>query len=115
MQRASGLASLAWPVRTIGDILSNEKCTGDSIYGQTVGDENPAMRRIRNNPDEIVRSENHHPPTIIDSYTFDRVQEMKKMRSNTELDEHGNRVRKSTRYSMKRYVGKNEKPVKQMR
>ncbi|PKL21430.1 MAG: hypothetical protein CVV48_08080 [Spirochaetae bacterium HGW-Spirochaetae-4] len=57
----------------------------DSIYGQTVGAEYPATKRITNNSDEIVRSENHHPP-IIDKETFDLVQEMKKMRSNIELD-----------------------------
>ncbi|MEA5031352.1 MAG: recombinase family protein [Sphaerochaeta sp.] len=86
---------------TIGDILSNEKYAGDSVYGRTTGAEYPAMKRIRNNPDEIFRSENHHPP-IIDKKTFDLVQEMKKMRSNIELDEHGNKARKSTHYSMKR-------------
>lgn len=50
--------------------------------------------------DEVVRSENHHPP-IIDKASFCRIQEMKKMRSNNKLDEQGNKVRKSTHYSMK--------------
>jgi hypothetical protein len=59
------------------------------------------MKRIRNNLDEVQRSENHHSP-IIDEETFDLVQEMKKRRSNIEVDEHGNKVRKSTHYSMKR-------------
>jgi hypothetical protein len=86
---------------TIGDILSNEKYAGDPVYGRTTGAEYPAMERIRNNLDEVQRSENHHPP-LIEKATFDLVQEMKKMRSNIELDEHGNRVRKSTHYSMKR-------------
>jgi len=99
-----------WPVSTMDDILSNEKYTGNSIYGQTVGTEYPATKRIRNNPDEIVRSENHHPP-IIDKETFDLVQEMKKMRSNIELDEHGNRVRKNTHYNMKRSENKGKEPT----
>ena len=89
-----------WAVRTIGDILSNEKYEGDSFYGQTVASEYPATKRVRNNPVEIFRSENHHPP-IIDKSCFNLVQEMKKMRSNIELDEQGNKVRKSTHYSMK--------------
>jgi hypothetical protein len=45
-------------------------------------------------------SEYHHPP-IINRDTFDLVQEMKKSRTNIELDEDGNKVRKSTHYSMK--------------
>jgi hypothetical protein len=89
-----------WPVSTIDDILSNEKYTGDSVYGLTVGSEYPAMKRISNNPEEIQRSQNHHPP-IINRDTFDLVQEMKKSRTNIELDEDGNKVRKSTHYSMK--------------
>ena len=89
-----------WSVSTIDDILSNEKYTGDSVYGLTVGFEYPAVKRISNNLEEIQRSKNHHPP-IIDRDTFDRVQEMKKSRTNIELDEHGNRIRKSTHYSMK--------------
>jgi DNA invertase Pin-like site-specific DNA recombinase len=90
-----------WPVSTIGDILSNEKYMGDSVYGRTTGAEYPTMKRIRNNPDEVQRSENHHPP-IIEKATFDLVQKMKKMRSNIEVDEHGNKVRRRTHYSMKR-------------
>jgi DNA invertase Pin-like site-specific DNA recombinase len=89
-----------WSVSTIDDILSNEKYTGDSIYGLTVGSEYPAMKRVSNNPEEIQRSQNHHPH-IIDRETFDLVQEMKKSRTNIELDEYGNKVRKSTHYSMK--------------
>jgi len=61
-----------WPVNTIDDILSNEKYTGDSVYGLTVGSEYPAVKRVNINPEEIQRSENHHPP-IIDRETFDLV------------------------------------------
>ncbi len=96
------------------NILSNEKYTGDSIFGQTVGAEYPAMKRVRNNPYEVQRSDNHHD-AIIDRETFDLVQEMKKSRTNIELDEYENKVRKSTHYSMKRDAGKNEKTAEQMR
>jgi len=90
-----------WPISTMDGILSNEKYTGDSVYGLTVGAEYPAMKRVSNNPDEVQRSDNHHPP-IIDRETFDLVQEMKKSRTNTELDEYGNKARKTTHYSMRR-------------
>ena len=89
-----------WALRTIGDILSNEKYAGDSVYGRTTGAEYPAMKRVMNNPTEIFRSENHHPP-IIEKARFDRVQEMRELRSNIEVDEHGRKVRKGTHYSMK--------------
>ena len=100
-----------WPVSTIDDILSNEKYTGDSIYGLTVGSEYPAVKRIMNNPDEVQRSKNHHPH-IIERNTFFLVQKMKKSRTNIELDEYGNRVRKSTHYSMKQSDNKVEELVK---
>jgi DNA invertase Pin-like site-specific DNA recombinase len=90
-----------WAVRTISDMLSNEKYAGDSAYGKTVIAEYPSMRQVRNNPDQVSRAENHHP-AIIDKVLFGRVLEMKKSRTNIELDEHGNKIRKSTRYSMKR-------------
>ena len=99
-----------WPVSTIGDILSNEKYMGDSVYGRTTGAEYPSMKRISNNPEELSKSENHHPP-IIEKAIFDLVQELKKKRSNIEVDENGNRIRKSTHYSMKRIENKDEKPV----
>ena len=93
-----------WPVSTIGDILSNDKYAGDSVFSRTMVAEYPAVKRIKNQPEEIQRSENHHD-AIIDRETFDRVQEMKKSRTNIELDEHGNRIRKSSHYRMKRASG----------
>jgi site-specific DNA recombinase len=90
-----------WAVRTISDILSNEKYAGDSAYGKTVIAEYPSMRQVRNDPDQVSRSENHHP-AIIDKACFDRVQEMRRLRTNVEIDEQGNRVCKETHYSMKR-------------
>jgi len=99
-----------WPVSTIDDILSNEKYTGDSIYGLTVGSEYPAVKRVKNNPEEIQRSKNHHPH-IIERNTFDLVQEMKIIRTNIKLNEHGNKVRKNTHYSMKQSDKKVEELV----
>ncbi len=87
-----------WAVRTISDMLSNEKYAGNSAYGKTVIAEYPSMRQIRNDPDQVSRSENHHP-AIIDKSLFDRVQELRLLRTNMETDERGNRVRKSTHYS----------------
>ena len=65
---------------------------------------------VRFRSHEISRAENHHPP-IIYREAFDLVQEMKKKRSNIELDEHGNKVRKSTHYSMKRLDNEDESPT----
>ena len=87
-----------WAVRTISDMLSNEKYAGDSAYGKTVIAEYPSMRQVKNNPDKVSESENHHP-AIIDKSLFDRVQELRLLRTNMETDERGNRVRKSTHYS----------------
>lgn len=74
---------------------------GVFVYGQTVAAEYPGIKRVRNIPGEAFRSENHHP-AIIDRASFDRVQGMKRSRTNTEVDDQGNKVRKSTHYSMKR-------------
>ena len=87
-----------WAVRTISDMLSNEKYAGNSAYGKTVIAEYPSMRQIRNDPDQVSRTENHHP-AIIDQSLFDRVQELRLLRTNMETDERGKRVRKSTHYS----------------
>ena len=87
-----------WAVRTISDMLSNEKYAGNSAYGKTVIADYPSMRQVRNDPDQVLRSENHHP-AIIDKSLFDRVQELRQRRTNMETDERGNRVRKSTHYS----------------
>ncbi len=87
-----------WAVRTISDMLSNEKYAGDSAYGKTVIAEYPSMRQVKNNPDKVSKSENHHP-AIIDQACFERIQELRLLRTNMETDERGNRVRKSTHYS----------------
>jgi DNA invertase Pin-like site-specific DNA recombinase len=90
-----------WANATITDILSNEKYVGYSVYGKTTISEYPSMRRVRNNPDQVPRSENHHP-AIIEKACFERVQKMRRLRTNVEIDEQGNKVRKNTHYSMKR-------------
>lgn len=82
----------------------------DSVFGRTMVAEYPVVKRIENNPEEVQRSENHHTK-IIDRETFDLVQEMKKRRSNIEVNEHGNKIRKSTHYSMKRIENKGKKPA----
>jgi hypothetical protein len=99
-----------WAVRTISDILSNEKYAGDSVYGKTIIAEYPSMRQVRNNPDQISRSENHHP-AVIDKALFDQVQEMKRIRTNVEVDEKGNKIRKNTHYSMKSSMDLMEAPT----
>lgn len=87
-----------WAVRTISDMLSNEKYAGDSAYGKTVIAEYPSVKQVRNDPDQVSRSENHHS-AIIDQTCFERIQELRQLRTNMETDERGNRVRKSTHYS----------------
>jgi len=79
-------------------ILAKKKYAGDSAYGKTVIAEYPSMRQVRNSPDTVSKSENHHP-AIIDKSLFDWVQELRLLRTNMEADERGNRVRKSTHYS----------------
>jgi hypothetical protein len=71
------------------------------VYEKTIISEYPAMRRVKNDTDQVPRSENHHP-AIIEKACFERVQEMRRLRTNVEIDEHENKVRKNTHYSMKR-------------
>ena len=66
--------------------------------------------RVRNQLEEVHKSENLHHP-IIQRETFDLVQEMKKTRTDIELDKYGNRIRESTHYSMKRSGNKAEKLI----
>ena len=90
-----------WANATITDILSNEKYAGDATYGKTTIAEYPSTRRIRNKTEQVPRAENHHP-AIIEKACFERVQEMRRLRTNVVFDEQGNKVRKNTHYSMKR-------------
>jgi hypothetical protein len=45
---------------------------------------------------------------IIEKACFKRVQEMRRLRTNVEINEQGNRVRKNTHYSMKRPLDERE-------
>ena len=99
-----------WANATITDILSNEKYAGDATYGKTTISEYPSMRRVRNNPDQVPRSENHHP-AIIDKACFERVQELRRLRTNVVFDKQGNKVRRNTHYSMKRPLDAIEGPA----
>lgn len=90
-----------WALKTIDNILTNEKYTGTSVYGMSVGYEYPSTKRAPREPEDIHRSENHHP-AIIDQFRFDQVQKLKKERSNMKVDASGKKTRKSTHYSMKK-------------
>jgi len=74
-----------WPVKTIENILTNEKYTGTSVYGETESAEFPSTKRTVRDPFEVHRSRNHHP-AIIHERRFKRVQKLKAKRSNIELD-----------------------------
>ncbi len=100
-----------WPVKTIENILTNEKYTGTSVYGETESADFPSTKRTVRDPFEVHRSRNHHIP-IIHERQFKRVQKLKAKRSNIELDEHGNKVRKSTHYSSKKAVTRTKKTTK---
>jgi hypothetical protein len=93
------------------NILTNEKYTGASLYGEIESAEFPSTKRMVSNPLEVHRSRNHHPP-IIHERRFKRVQKLKAKRSNIEVDEYGNKVRKSTHYSSKKIVNRAKKTTK---
>ena len=91
-----------WAVLTIQKILRNEKYTGDVLVYKTFMDEYPSGARIRNDGQhEQFLARNHHA-AIIDKELFDAVQAARLVRTNVTVDEDGNRVRKSTKYSSKR-------------
>jgi len=97
-----------WPVKTIENILTNEKYTGTSVYGETESAEFPSTKRKARDPFEVHRSLNPHLP-IIHERRFKRIQKLKAKRSNIEIDEHGNKARKSTHYSSKKAVKRTKK------
>ena len=98
-------------MKTIENILTNEKYTGTSVYGETESADFPSTQRKARDPFEVHRSLNHHLP-IIHERRFKRVQKLKAKRSNIEIDEHGNKVRKSTYYSSKKAVTNTRKTTK---
>ena len=98
-----------WSVKTIETILTTEKYIGHSvIYGETESADFPSTKRTVRNPFEGHRSKNHHP-AIIHERRFYRVQKLKVKRSNIEVDEQRNKVRKSTHYSSKKPVNRTKK------
>ena len=100
-----------WSVKTIENLLTNEKYTGTSVYGETESAEFSSTKRTVRDPFEIHQSLNHHLP-IIHKRRFKFVQKLKAKRSNIEIDEHGNKVRKSTHYSSKKAVTRTKKTTK---
>jgi len=97
-----------WSVKTIENILSNEKYTGTSVYGETESADFPSTKRTVSDLLEVHRSRNHHLPISHERRSM-RVQKLKAKRSNIEIDEHGNKVRKSTHYSSKKAVNRTKK------
>jgi len=90
-----------WSKRTIDTILSNEKYTGEVMFGKTfVADyfSNKRKANINNRQKFIV--ENSHP-AIINKEVFDAVQSEKKRRTNVD-DDNGIRQRKSIRYDSRK-------------
>ena len=94
-----------WPVKMIENILTNEKYTGTSVYGETESADFPYTKRTVRDPFEVHRSLIHHLP-IIHERCFNRVQKLKAKYSNIEIDEYGKKVRKSIHYSSKKAVKK---------
>lgn len=84
-----------WSVKTIENILTNEKYTGTSVCGETESADFPSTKRTARDPFEVHRSRNHHPAIIVER-RFKRVLKLKAKRSNIEVDKHGNKVRKSS-------------------
>lgn len=78
-----------WNKRSLEVMLSNEKYKG-------------VVRLFDNNKSEVqyLASDNH--PAIITEEIFVAVQKVKADRSNVVVDENGQRVRKSTKYSSKK-------------
>ena len=85
-----------WCKRTIEQILSNEKYTGNNLALKTY---TKGGKRIENiDKSKYLISENH--PAIIPKEIFDAVQEERLRRTNITRTQNGN-IRKSTKYSSK--------------
>lgn len=92
-----------WCKRTIEQILSNEKYTGNIIALKTYTQDG---KRIENNDkSKYLISENH--PAIIPKEIFDAVQAEKMRRTNITKTENGN-LRKSTKYSSKQKINRED-------
>ena len=94
-----------WSKRAIENLLSNEKYIGNVIAGKTFRQEFPSSKRsINKGQYKMYQITEHHEP-IIDHDLFDKVQQMRKERSNIQIDK-GKAIRKSTKYSMKSATAK---------
>ncbi len=69
-------------MKTIENILTNEKYTGTLVYGETESADFPStkQRLVRDLP-EVHRLQNHHP-AIIPEHRFKRVQKLEGKTSN---------------------------------
>ena len=90
-----------WSKRTIENILSNEKYTGNVIIYKTYCASYPNKKRVVNKGqhERLVFDSSH--PAIIESSVFEKVQAEKAQRSNLHIDSNGTQTRKPTRYSTK--------------
>jgi len=90
-------------------MLQNEKYTGDVLVMKTYSEGFPNVTRKTNRGErnQFIAVGSH--PAIIPIEIFEKVAAMRVQRSNVTRDSDGN-VRKSTRYSMKRATGENERP-----
>lgn len=78
-----------WNKRSLEVMLSNEKYKG-------------AVRLFDDKKSEVQYLVSNNNPTIITEEVFVAVQKEKANRSNIEVDENGNQVRKSTKYSSRK-------------
>lgn len=78
-----------WNKRSLEVMLSNEKYKG-------------AVRLFDDKKSEVQYLVSNNNPTIITEEVFAAVQKEKANRSNIEVDENGNQVRKSTKYSSRK-------------
>lgn len=91
----------SWSKRTIENILSNEKYTGNVIVGKTYTTnylEN--KRRVNKGERQKYKVSDTHPPLILKDQ-FEQVQEEKLRRSNIHQNVDGTINRKPNHYSMK--------------
>lgn len=99
----------AWPMRTIDQMLSNEKYTGKILLFKTVMVNYPYSVR-RTNTGGTLREQycmSNGVDEIIDEATFNAVQDEKRRRSNYEITKAGKR-RKAKKYSSAQKEAENE-------
>lgn len=97
-----------WPVKMIGNILTNGKYTGIPDYGETKFADFPSHIRTSHDPFEVHWSYNHHI-LLIHGHHFKRVWKLQAKRSNIEVEVRGNKISNSTHYDSKKPVNKTTK------